>query len=70
MFVVPRLNEGEKKMTYRAQVLLPDEWAAELERQAEENGTRPTVLARMALIQWLREHKQAVASQDTGVDND
>jgi len=57
-------------MTYRAQVLLPDEWAAELERQAEENGTRPTVLARMALIQWLREHKQAVASQDTGVDND
>jgi len=67
---VPRLNEGEKKMTYRAQVLLPDEWAAELERQAEENGTRPTVLARMALIQWLREHKQAAASQDTGAGDE
>jgi len=67
---VPRLNEGEKKMTYRAQVLLPDEWASELERQAEENGTRPTVLARMALIQWLREHKHGDATQNMNADDE
>ncbi len=57
-------------MTYRAQVFLPDEWAAELDKQAEENGTRPTVLARMALIQWLREHKQDSTPHNTRVDNE
>ncbi len=57
-------------MTYRAQVLLPDEWAEELEKQAEENGTKPTVLARMALIQWLREHRQATTPRKADADKE
>ncbi len=67
---MPRLNEGEKKMTYRAQVLLPNEWAEELEKQAKENGTKPTVLARMALIQWLREHRQATTPRKADADKE
>ncbi len=46
-------------MTYRTAITLPDEWAEELERLAKERGAPPAVMARMALIEWLREQKQA-----------
>ncbi len=56
---MPRRPLGEKKMTYRTAITLPDEWAEELERLAKERGAPPAVMARMALIEWLREQKQA-----------
>lgn len=45
-------------MTYKTAVSLPDEWAEELERLAKERGAPAAVLARMAIIEWLREQKQ------------
>jgi len=55
---MPKQPLGEKKMTYKTAVSLPDEWAEELERLAKERGAPAAVLARMAIIEWLREQKQ------------
>lgn len=42
-------------MTFRTQVFLPDEWADVLQRLAAERGAPVGVLARMALIEWMRD---------------
>lgn len=52
---MPRLPKGEAKMTFRTQIFLPDEWAEALKRLADERGAPVGVLARQAVIEWLRE---------------
>ncbi len=45
-------------MTYRTQIFLPDEWAETLKRLADERGAPVGVLARQAVIEWLRERTE------------
>jgi len=42
-------------MTFRTQIFLPDEWADALKHLAEERGAPVGVVARQAVIEWLRE---------------
>ncbi len=60
---MPKQPVGEKRMTYSTAVRLPDEWADELERLSKERGAPPAVMARMVLIEWLREQKAAREGQ-------
>jgi len=72
---MPRLPKGEPKMTYRTQVFLPDEWAEKLKQRSEATGAPAGVLARMAVIEWLRAQDASdtplkLQPEPKGQDND
>jgi predicted DNA-binding protein len=53
----PPKDKGEK-VNWQTMVRLPEEQGEEFEQLAKERGAPPAVLARMIVLEWIREQKQ------------
>jgi ParB family chromosome partitioning protein len=53
---IPVILQKAREAKYRSQItfVLPDQWAAALERVADEEGRDPADIAREATIEWLQ----------------